>query len=112
RVRELQQDKWIQTTQNPSDIVMTSGLTTSGVYFGNWHPSVIVDATSFNTREGSSFSGEVATFVDSGGAEPLVSYSASINWGDETAAAAGTITFADGTFHVTASHTFAEEGAH
>ena len=49
----------------------------------------------------------VATFTDPGGPEPLADYSASINWGDGTAATVGTISFAAGVFTVTGSHTFA-----
>lgn len=36
RVREVQQNGWIQTTANPSDISAISGQDTSGVNFGNF----------------------------------------------------------------------------
>jgi hypothetical protein len=52
----------------------------------------------------------VATFTDTAPAEPVPNYSASINWGDGTAASAGTITFANGTFSVSGTHTYATPG--
>jgi Ca2+-binding RTX toxin-like protein len=54
----------------------------------------------------------VATFTDPGAPEAVGNYSALINWGDGTAASAGTITFVGGTtFKVTGNHTYAEESA-
>ena len=52
----------------------------------------------------------VATFTDTAPPEPVANYSASINWGDGTAASAGTITFANGTFSVNGTHTYATPG--
>jgi hypothetical protein len=52
----------------------------------------------------------VATFTDPGGPESVGDYSASINWGDSSATTAGIITFSGGTFTVSGSHTYAEEG--
>lgn len=49
----------------------------------------------------------VATFTDPGGAEALSNYSASINWGDGSAATTGSISLSSNTFSVTGSHTFA-----
>jgi hypothetical protein len=52
----------------------------------------------------------VATFTDSGGPEALTDYQASINWGDNSSSP-GTITAnGDGSFTVSGSHTYAEEG--
>src|SRR5260221_212768 len=53
----------------------------------------------------------VATFTDPGGAEALADYSASINWGDGSAATSGVITVSGSTFTVKGSHTYAEESA-
>jgi autotransporter-associated beta strand protein len=59
----------------------------------------------------------VATFTDPGGAEltggqPTPGeYAATIDWGDGTATGPGTITFSGGTFMVTGSHLYAEEGS-
>jgi hypothetical protein len=76
-------------------------------------PSVVLaTAAALTPVEGQSTgSVEVATFTDPGGAEALGEYGATINWGDGTSASAGTISFAGGTFTVTASHTYAEESA-
>src|SRR5207253_2953365 len=53
----------------------------------------------------------VATFTDPGGAEGVGDYSASINWGDGSAATSGVITVSAGVFTVKGSHTYAEESA-
>src|SRR4029077_18123513 len=53
----------------------------------------------------------VATFTDPGGAEAVGDYSASINWGDGTAASSGVITVSGGVYTVKGSHTYAEESA-
>jgi hypothetical protein len=82
-----------------------------------------------NDQEGSSHSSGstntgpriVATFTDPGGAEPnagdpapgiAAHYTASINWGDSTAATPGTITFNSATqvFSVSGAHTYLHEG--
>jgi len=60
--------------------------------------------------EGSQFSGPVATFTDPDAAATAAEYTASIDWGDGTTSS-GTITLANGTFTVSGSHTYAEEGA-
>jgi hypothetical protein len=52
----------------------------------------------------------VATFTDSGGPEPVSTYRATIDWGDGTAASAGTITLQGTTFRVTGNHTFTVPG--
>jgi hypothetical protein len=56
----------------------------------------------------------VATFTDPGGAEANdgTHYSATIDWGDATAATTGTITFSSGVFSVQGAHTYAEEGSY
>ncbi len=53
----------------------------------------------------------VATFTDPGGAEGPANYTATINWGDGTAATAGTVTASGGTFTVSGSHQYAEESS-
>jgi hypothetical protein len=54
----------------------------------------------------------VATFTDPGGAEALdgTHYTASINWGDQTTATAGSITVSNGTFTISGSHTYISSG--
>ena len=54
----------------------------------------------------------VAKFVDPGTPEPLSDYSATIDWGDGSAAAAGVIAYDPATrsFTVSGNHTYADEG--
>jgi len=58
---------------------------------------------------GAPFSGAVATFIDPGGAEANdgTHYSASINWGDNTAPTIGTIALANAIFTISGTHTYA-----
>src|SRR5207237_1238033 len=53
----------------------------------------------------------VATFTDPGGVESTSDYSASINWGDGSAASSGVISVSGGVYTVQGSHTYAEESA-
>ncbi|MCY2987413.1 MAG: PKD domain-containing protein [Planctomycetota bacterium] len=53
----------------------------------------------------------VATFTDSNGADALTAYAATIDWGDGSAASAGTIGSSDQTFTVSGSHAYAEESS-
>ncbi|HLJ95199.1 MAG TPA: choice-of-anchor Q domain-containing protein [Gemmataceae bacterium] len=64
-------------------------------------------AVNISPTAGAPFTGAVATFTDPSGPGPLSSYSASIAWGDNSGAVAGTITLSGGVFTVTASHTYA-----
>lgn len=52
----------------------------------------------------------VATFTDPGGAEAVGDYSATIDWGDGSAATAGDISFANGTCTVSGDHAFNSAG--
>jgi CSLREA domain-containing protein len=54
----------------------------------------------------------VATFTDPGGAEALADYAATIDWGDGTSAAAGTLSVDPNThvFTVSGAHTYAQDG--
>lgn len=77
-------------------------------------PSVVVTAaSSLSASEGSASGFALATFTDPAGAEVVGDYQASINWGDGTTSA-GSITFnpATGTFTVTGTHSYAEEGSY
>src|SRR6185437_9244108 len=53
----------------------------------------------------------VATFTDSGGAEPAANYTATIDWGDG-ATSAGAVSISGATFQVAGSHTYAAAGVH
>ena len=63
------------------------------------------------TTEGSPLTAALATFSDPNGASTAGSYSATINWGDNTSATTATITGPDanGQFTVSGVHTYAEE---
>ena len=54
----------------------------------------------------------LATFVDTGGADPVANYTATINWGDGTSPTLGTITGSSGVFTVSAAHTWATPGTY
>src|SRR2546428_120443 len=75
-------------------------------------PSVVATGGfSFSATEASlSTAQPVATFTDPGGAEAVGNYSASVNWGD-TATSTGSISVSGGTFTVSGSHNYAEEGS-
>jgi uncharacterized repeat protein (TIGR01451 family) len=49
----------------------------------------------------------VATFVDSGPAQPPSGYTATIDWGDGTAPTTGVVTLAGSTYAINGSHTYA-----
>jgi hypothetical protein len=70
-----------------------------------------VRATNIATSEGASISGPIATFTDSDAARPSSAFSATVIWGDGTSSA-GTVAGASGSFSVTASHVYAEEGSY
>jgi hypothetical protein len=59
------------------------------------------------------FTSVVGSFKDEAGAQATVAdFAASINWGDNTASSAGTLTkTADGAFSVTGTHTYAAAGS-
>src|SRR5205085_1941565 len=62
------------------------------------------------TTEGAAFTGTVATFSDTLTSSPASDFTATINWGDGTTTA-GTITGGSGSFTVSGSHTYAEDGS-
>jgi streptogramin lyase len=62
------------------------------------------------TANGVTFSGTVATFADAGGPEAVGNYTASIDWGDGSAATPGTVTVAGSTFQVAGTHPYANGG--
>jgi len=75
--------------------------------------TVVYPATGnvINPVEGQLFSGQVASFSDPQTTGQVGQYTATINWGDNTTATTGVITFTGGTdFTVAGSHTYAEEG--
>jgi hypothetical protein len=91
-------------------VTVTGGDNPSGVGAAPvvWMP--VVSVLAIHPKEGLLFNGPVATFTDPAGGPPS-NYVASINWGDGSPITAGTITLSGGTFTVSGSHTYSEEGA-
>lgn len=71
---------------------------------------ITASGTTFSATEGASFSGDVATFTDPDTAATVSEYSATIDWGDSSATTAGTIGGSAGSFSVSGTHTYTEEG--
>jgi PKD repeat protein len=75
-------------------------------------PVVAIGGFGFSSVEGvASASQPLATFTDPAGIVPQSTYSADIDWGDNTSST-GEITLAGSLFTVGGSHTYAEEGSY
>ena len=72
---------------------------------------ITAQAVPVSTTEGQSFTGQVATFTVKSTTASASGYSASINWGDGHTTT-GTIAGSAGSFTVTGTHTYAEEGSY
>src|SRR6201995_2578074 len=69
-------------------------------------------ATPVSATQGTSFNGTVATFTDANPLSQASDFTATIAWGDGTAATAGTVaTNAGGGFKVTGTHTYSKTGS-
>jgi cyclophilin family peptidyl-prolyl cis-trans isomerase len=68
-----------------------------------------VSASSLAPTEGTTFTGNVATFTGPGTGDTASQFAATINWGDGTSST-GTVTGSSGTFTVADSHTYEIEG--
>ncbi|HVA47726.1 MAG TPA: TIGR03118 family protein [Pirellulales bacterium] len=66
-------------------------------------------STAVSATEGSPFTGAVATFTDTRAGADASGFSATIDWGDGTTTT-GTVGESAGTFTVSGTHTFADEG--
>jgi hypothetical protein len=73
---------------------------------------ISASGVTFNAVEGANFTGPVATFTDPDTTATADEYSATIDWGDSTPPSAGTITGSGGSFSVSGSHTYEEEGTY
>jgi hypothetical protein len=62
--------------------------------------------------KGAAFTQTLATFTDANASDSAGSYTASINWGDGTAATTGTVSGAQGSFSVNGGHTYASRGTY
>jgi hypothetical protein len=72
---------------------------------------ITAQAVPVSATEGQSFTGQVATFTVKSTTASASGYSASINWGDGHTTT-GTIAGSAGSFTVTGTHTYAEEGSY
>jgi hypothetical protein len=68
-------------------------------------------ATNIATTEGVTFGGAIATFTDTNRSRPASAFTATLAWGDGTTST-GTVSGSSGSFSVTASHSYAEEGTY
>gem|GEM_PF-1085295 len=74
---------------------------------------ITAQGTAFNSTEGAVFTGAVATFTDPTAASTATEYAATIDWGDLSPTSPGTIIKgSNGTFTVSGTHTYAEEGTY
>jgi hypothetical protein len=67
-------------------------------------------ATTVTTKEGSFFSGTVASFTDAAGLEATNDYSVLVNWGDSHKSAGLLVANANGGYDVVGDHLYSEEG--
>jgi RHS repeat-associated protein len=73
-------------------------------------PPIAAASHPLSLTEGQSFTGQVATFTDPDTSATPGEYEAQIDWGDGTTAA-GTVTGGNGTFSVSGTHLYADEGS-
>jgi hypothetical protein len=72
---------------------------------------ITASGLTFNATEGVAFNGVVATFTDPDHSATATQYSALINWGDGSTTA-GTINGGNGSFTVSGTHIYSEEGSY
>jgi hypothetical protein len=93
------------TASNPVDASAT-GTATATVS----EADLTATPTAIHPVAGTALTAPVGTFTDTGSPDPASSFTASIGWGDGTAATVGTIAGSSGTFTVTGTHTYASAG--
>ncbi len=85
---------------------------------GTISPAAIVDSSitavgmPVAATEGSPFTGTIATFTDPDTAATASEYSATIDWGDGSPVDTGVIIGGSGSFSVSGTHTYSEEGTY
>jgi hypothetical protein len=72
---------------------------------------LMASGTTIKAREGTTFSRAVATFKDANSGSAATEFTATITWGDG-ATSAGSISGSAGSYTVSGSHQYAEEGSH
>ena len=94
---------WLNSDGNPSTRAFDVKVTDA---------ALSATATPVSATQGTSFSGTVATFTDANPLSKASDFTATIAWGDGTAATAGTVaTNAGGGFKVTGTHTYSKTGS-
>ena len=72
-----------------------------------------LSSAGFNVPPGGSLNNSVlATFTDQGGAEPLNSYTATIDWGDGTSSTRGSLSQSGNLLQISGSHSYAAPGTY
>lgn len=86
--------------------------TFNGTFSLSGTAGVVVAVTPVNISplEASSFNGTVANFTDSDASQPASNFTATVNWGDG-ATTAGVVSGSAGSFAVSGTHTYADEGS-
>jgi ELWxxDGT repeat protein len=91
---------------------LPSGLNPSSLFVATIN-SLNAFGVAVSATEGASTTATVATFTDANAGAPISDFTATINWGDGTAASPGTVVSnGNGNFTVTGTHTYADEGSH
>ena len=94
---------WLNSDGNPSTRAFDVKVTDA---------ALSATATPVSATQGTSFNGTVATFTDGNPLSQASDFTATIAWGDGTAATAGTVaTNAGGGFKVTGTHTYSKTGS-
>ena len=94
---------WLNSDGNPSTRAFDVKVTDA---------ALSATATPVSATQGTSFSGTVATFTDANPLSKASDFTATIAWGDGTAATAGSVaTNAGGGFKVTGTHTYSKTGS-
>ncbi len=88
------------------------GSASSDLYMTTRDATPTVTGSPVSAVEGVPFSGAVATVTDPDTAATAAEYTATINWGDGSPVATGTVTGSGGSFTVTGSHTYTEEAGY
>jgi streptogramin lyase len=96
----------VRVTVNDEGHSTVTGTSTANVQ----DAGLSVSPFPFSATEGAAFSATVARFTDAAAPEPTGDYTAGIYWGDGSPVMTGQVTFNSGTFYVSGSHTYAEEG--
>ena len=90
--------------------VSDGGFATVSSFQPSGH-NLVVSGASPAAVEAASFSGTVGAFQDTDTAAAAGNFTATIDWGDGTGTSAGTVSGSNGSFSVSGTHPFADEGS-